>query len=342
MRVVVVNIIHAKLPIYCGQSIYKLLWPLDWREHSASRDVSLVNLFKEPELMNKKLTLVGGLVLVFNAVEPAAWAQAYPEPAASNPVATVGADLGLNSRYMFWGLTLSNRPVWQPDVYVTWNGLTAGVWGNFEFERQSSASDLTSGGDRNGNTEIDYWTEYAHKLGAADAKLGVIRWTYNKNNTGTLAPYATQQNFPGLDNGPDINSTEIYTAFTFAGVPLSPNLTLYYDVDLYRGLFGWVSVTKGVAIKDKTLNLSALTGFTFGEANLGHADIPLFAHEGLTHIDLSASMTFTAGACTITPNVHVQYNIDDVTKITSATQTDGRTVFTAGVTIAWSRGIGAK
>ena len=24
---------------------------------------------------------------------------------------TVGADLGLNSRYMFWGLTLSNRPV---------------------------------------------------------------------------------------------------------------------------------------------------------------------------------------------------------------------------------------
>ena len=292
--------------------------------------------------MNKKLTLVGGLVLVFTAIVPAAWAQTAVEAASPQPVATVGADLALNSRYMFWGLTLSNKPVWQPDVYVTWNGLTAGVWGNFEFESQSGGSDYTSGGDRNGNTEIDYWTEYAHKLGAADAKVGVIHWTYNTSNTGTLAPYATQRNFPGLNNGPDINSTEIYTAFTFTDAPLSPNLTLYYDVDLYRGLFGWVSFSKGLAIKNKTLTLGALTGFTYGEANLGHSDIPLYAHQGLTHIDLSAAMAFAAGAYTITPNFHVQFNIDDATKITSATQSDGSTVFFAGVTIAWSKGVGSK
>jgi hypothetical protein len=40
---------------------------------------------------------------------------------------TVGADLGLNSRYMFWGLTLSNRPVVQPDIYLTYAGFTGGV-----------------------------------------------------------------------------------------------------------------------------------------------------------------------------------------------------------------------
>ncbi|HEV2086577.1 MAG TPA: hypothetical protein VGR09_16000 [Gemmatimonadales bacterium] len=65
----------------------------------------------------------------------------------------------------------------------------------------------------------------------------VIRWTYSQKNTGSLSPYATQANFPELtDNGPDINSTEIYGAVTLPGVPLSPNLTLYYDADIYKGM----------------------------------------------------------------------------------------------------------
>jgi hypothetical protein len=67
----------------------------------------------------------------------------------------VGADLALNSRYMFWGLTLSNRPVIQPNVYLTYAGFTAGVWGNFEVSKDGDPSDYTSGGTRAGNTEVD-------------------------------------------------------------------------------------------------------------------------------------------------------------------------------------------
>ena len=292
--------------------------------------------------MKNKLSSVAGVILVFIAMAPTAWAQAAEEAAAAAPAVTVGADLALNSRYMFWGLTLSNKPVWQPDVWVNWNGFTAGVWGNFEFENQSSASDYTSGGDRSGNTEIDYWLEYAHALGPTSAKIGVIRWTYNEDNTGSLAPYATQQNYPGLDNGPDIDSTEIYAAVTFSEVPLSPNITLYYDADLYKGLFGWVSVSKGIDIKGKTLTLGALAGFSTGESNLGSSDIPLFVDEGFTHFDLSAAMSFAAGTLTITPNVHVQFNHDDATRITSGTESDGSTVFFGGVTIAWSHGVGSN
>ena len=292
--------------------------------------------------MENKLSSIGGVVLVSIAMAPAAWAQATEEAASAEPAVTVGADLALNSRYMFWGLTLSNKPVWQPDVWVSWNGFTGGVWGNFEFDSQSSASDYTSGGDHSGNTEIDYWLEYAHAIGPAFTKLGVILWTYDRSNTGSLSPYATQQNFPGLNNGPAIDSTEIYAAATFSDAPLSPNITLYYDIDLYKGLFGWVSVSKGVDIKGKTLTLGALAGFSFGESNLGSSDIPLFVNEGLTHIDLSAAMSFAAGNTTITPNVHVQYNIDDATRITSGTQADDDMVFTAGVTIAWSRGVGSN
>jgi len=36
---------------------------------------------------------------------------------------TVGTDVAVNSRYMFWGLTLSNRPVVQPDVWLSVAGL---------------------------------------------------------------------------------------------------------------------------------------------------------------------------------------------------------------------------
>lgn len=268
---------------------------------------------------------------------------------ASAQDATIGADLGLNSRYMFWGLTLSNKPVWQPDVYLTTHGFTFGVWGNFEFERQSanSRSDYTSGGDRSGNTEIDYWVEYAHSLGNVSSKFGVIQWTYDRSNTGSLAPYATQANFPGLQNGPDIDSTEIYAGFTWGEAPFSPNLQLFYDVDIYRGLFGMVSVTKPFEMASNTVNTTLLVGFSTGHSNLGSREIPLYAKEGLTHVDLSASLPLSWGATSITPNLHLQYNIDDVVKITGFdSQTGAFTtdnwVVTFGVTFAWSKGLGGK
>ena len=276
--------------------------------------------------------------------KPAEAAAEEPEPAV-----TVGADLALNSRYMFWGLTLSNKPVWQPDVWVSAHGFTFGVWGNFEFSKQStsSSSDYTTGGDRSGNTEVDYWLEYALPTEQVAAKLGIIRWTYNRDNTGSLSPYATQDAFPGLDNGPDIDSTEIYGAITWSNVPLSPNLTLYYDADIYQGLFGWVSVTKEFPVGSHAISTQLLVGFSQGESNTGHKDIPLYVDEGLTHVDLAASLPLTAGATSITPNLHVQYAIDDAAKVSGYDNRTGeyRTddwVVTAGVTFAWSWGLGGK
>jgi len=254
---------------------------------------------------------------------------------------TVGADVGLNSRYMFWGLTLSNRPVVQPDIYLTYAGFTAGVWGNLEVSKDGDPSDLTSGGTRSGITEVDYWLEYNRDVGPTAVKLGVIRWTYSQENTGSLSPYATQANFPQLtENGPDINSTELYGAVTLSSVPLSPNLTLYYDTDIYKGLFGWVSITHPVPIGTKSLNVGALMGFTAGETNTTSNQIPLYASEGITHFDFSAGLPLEIGALSITPNAHFQVNIDDATKFTSGTQADGRTVFTIGTTLSWSRDFG--
>ena len=279
----------------------------------------------------KRSSVVGGALLAFGFAVSPALAQV-----------TVGSDLAVNSRYMFWGLTLSNKPVVQPDVWVSVAGFTAGVWGNFEVSKQSGANDYTTGGDRSGNTEVDYWAEYNRTVGTAAVKLGVIRWTYSLKNTGSLAPYATQANFPGLKNGPDINSTEIYGAVTLSSLPLSPNFTVYYDADLYKGFFGWVSVSRSVPIGAKSITLGALVGGSTSESNTGSSDIPLFVKQGITHVDFSAAVPLAIGSLSITPNAHFQLNVDDATKVTSGTQANGKTVFTIGATASWSRVFGAK
>ncbi|MEP7226090.1 MAG: TorF family putative porin [Gemmatimonadales bacterium] len=279
----------------------------------------------------KRANVLGAALLV--------WGIVLATPVAAQ--VTVGADLGLNSRYMFWGLTLSNRPVVQPDLYLTFAGFTAGVWGNLEVSKDGDANDFTTGGSRAGLTEVDYWLEYNRAAGPTALKLGVIRWTYSQKNIGTLSPYATQANFPQLtDNGPDINSTEIYGAVTLPEVPLSPNLTLYYDADIYKGWFGWVSATQPVPVGKKSLNLGAVMGFTWGETNTTSNQIPLYVSEGITHLDFSAGLPLTVGGLSITPNAHFQINIDDATKFTSASQDNGKTVFTIGTSLAWSKDFG--
>ncbi len=279
--------------------------------------------------MMRRLSLAGGLV-----VAAALWAA----PAAAQ--ATLGFDAAVNSRYMFWGLTLSNRPVLQPDVWVSVAGFTGGVWGNVEFTKDKSASDITSGGTRSGLTEVDYWLEYGRTAGPAALKVGVIRWTYPSSNTGSLGPCVPNCGIPG--NGPDINSTEVYGAVTFSKLPLSPNVTAYYDVDLYKGLFGWVSLSHSLPVATRSVTITALMAFCEGMSNTNPNQLPLFANHGITHYDFSAAMPLTLGSVSVSPNAHFQVNVAPDTKFTSATQANGKTVFTFGATLSWSRVLGAS
>lgn len=89
-----------------------------------------------------------------------------------------------------------------------------GVWGNVEVTKDGTPGDVTSGGSRGGITEIDYWAEYNRAVGPPDLKLGVIRWTYSQKNTGSLGPLAPGDPPELTNNGPDINSTELYGALT--------------------------------------------------------------------------------------------------------------------------------
>ena len=276
--------------------------------------------------MRGRLGLMSGLVV-------ALWA------APAGAQVTVGSDVALNSRYMFWGLTLSNRPVVQPDVWLSVAGFTAGAWANVELTKDGGPSDLTSGGSRAGITEVDYWLEYGRTVATADVKVGVILWTYPKSNTGVLGPCVPDCGIP--NNGPDINSTELYGAVTFSQLPLSPNITAYYDVDLYKGLFGWVSLSHSIPVGTQSVSLGALMGVCTAMSNTGADQIPLYTKHGITHFDFSAAVPLTIGSISVNPNAHFQVNVVEDTKLTSATQANGKTVFTIGATLSWSRSLGA-
>jgi len=275
--------------------------------------------------MQGKLGLIGGVVAVL-------WA------APAGAQVTVGTDVAVNSRYMFWGLTLSNRPVVQPDVWLSVAGFTGGAWANVELTKDGGGSDLTSGGSRAGVTEVDYWLEYGRTVATADVKVGVILWSYPKSNTGVLGPCVPDCGIP--NNGPDINSTEVYGAVTFSQLPLSPNFTVYYDVDLYKGLFGWVSLSHSVPVATRSLNLGALMGVSAAMTNTSADQIPLYTKNGITHFDFSAAVPFTLGSISVNPNAHFQVNVVEDTKFTSATEANGKTVFTIGATLSWSRDLG--
>src|SRR5262245_561460 len=77
----------------------------------------------------KRANVLGAALIVASTVATAAPARAQ----------TVGADLGLYSSYVWRGLSLTNKPVMQPDVYVTFPAgkasLTVAAWANIDLRR---------------------------------------------------------------------------------------------------------------------------------------------------------------------------------------------------------------
>lgn len=245
---------------------------------------------------------------------------------------TLGWDAGLFSSYVWRGLTYTNKPVLQPDVYLTIPvgkaSITAGGWGNIDIGKYDGSSDLSeSGGSSAFNlAEFDWWGEIGVPAGPATLTLGA---------TGYIFP-----NDVGFTKSS--NTVEVYGKVGLSG-PLSPKLSAYYDVDKIKGLYVEGSVSHGFPVGPQTLTLGALAGWTGGqEVNTSKpSELANFNDNGLTHVDLSASMSFSAGALSITPSVHGVITNDQWTKYTSATNKAGFKVW-GGVSIGWSKAFGGK
>jgi hypothetical protein len=260
-------------------------------------------------------------------------------PAAAQ--ATVGADVALFSSYVWRGLSLTNKPVAQPDLYVTFPAgaasITLGGWANIDLGKYDDQNDdiSESGGSSAFNfAEFDPWAEISYTVGKATLTGGATAYIYpNKKITPLFALTS------------DFNTVELYGKVAF-DTPLSPKLAAWYDVDKVKGLYAEASVSHTLQANEKVgVTLGALAGFNAGQdANLVNgeptAEFFNFSDDGFTHLDLSAAVPFSAGPLSFSPALHVVINGDDATKVTSPANLDKGAKLWGGVTISWSKTLG--
>ena len=244
---------------------------------------------------------------------------------------TVGADLGIHSAYVWRGLTLSSKPVAQPDLWVAVpvgasGAITVGGWGNIELGKYDDADEISEGGGEGGPdlTEFDWWAEYAHSFGQAELTVGATGYVY-PNDTGITS---------------DANTLEFYARLGLAHI-LSPRISAFYDVDKIKGLYLEGTIGYDVPVSESfTVSLGALAGVSAGQGiNEDDPDESSnFAENGLTHLDLSASTAFAAGPFSISPAFHFQISNDEFTKFNKPSKPDESVKIWFGVTFSWASG----
>lgn len=256
--------------------------------------------------------------------------------AAATPVhgqATVGADMGILSSYVWRGLTLTNRPVAQPDVYLTFPAggasVTVGGWANIDLGQYDDAgSHLSeSGGLSAFNVaEIDPWAEISVPVGKVTLTGGALVYVF-PNDAGFTS---------------SSNTVELY-AKAALDAPLSPKLGVWYDVDKVNGAYLEASLAHALPLGGATsLSLAALAGFNAGQSlpgQPGSSDLASFQDDGFTHLDLSAGVPLGVGAVAVTPAVHLVVGGDEFTRTTSPGSAHDVKLW-GGATISWSRALG--
>lgn len=127
---------------------------------------------------------------------------------------TVDIDVstGLFSHYIWRGQCLSDTPVIQPSATVTFLGLSANVWANYD----------TDSGRFN---EVDYTLSGSYSIDRLTLGAGFIHYDLRH----------------GLD------SDELYCSVEYDTI-LSPKLTVYYDIDEGTGAFFVASAGHAIAL----------------------------------------------------------------------------------------------
>jgi hypothetical protein len=254
---------------------------------------------------------------------------------------TLGADLGVFSSYVWRGRSLTNKPVAEPNLHLTIPvgnaSITFGGWANVDLGKYDNLnSDISeSGGSSSFNlSEVDPYAEVSFPVGKTTLTGGVLGYIYPNDISG-----ASNGGFNS-----DANTAEIYGKAALKEVPLSPRLAIYYDVDKIKGAYLEGSISHSFPAREKvSVDLGALAGFSAGQGASDNLDESSnFFGNGLTHVDVSGGLTFTAGSISVAPALHLVINSDEATKVTSPSNLDKGAKVWFGTTLSWSKPFGAE
>ncbi len=245
----------------------------------------------------------------------------------------VGAQLDLFSAYVWRGVTYTNKPVAQPDLWISFPAgsasITAGGWANVDLGQYDDPADdfSESGGLSAFNlAEFNPYAEVGFSSGKAAFTGGIVGYVYPNDLDG--AP------IEGLDS--ESNTWEVYGTVGF-DVPLAPELSIYYDIDKVNGAYVEGGVSHSLRLGEShTLDLGGLVGVSLSQGFNDEDESFNFDDDGLTHLDFSAGVPFTAGVFSITPVLHFQVGVDDATRVHSPSSDGSDVQLWGGVSIGWS------
>lgn len=253
-----------------------------------------------------------------------------------------GTDLAVLSSYVWRGVTFTNKPVFEPALYLSIPAGNASVnlggWANIDLGAYDDLNnDLSESGGSSGFnlSEFDPYAEVSFPVGKATLTGGVLGYIYPNDES-------VPNDFRLMTN--NANTVEIYGKLGL-DTPLSPQLSVYYDVDKVKGAYIEGALSHSLAASENvSIDLGATAGFSAGQAV---PDDPLsdessnFDENGFTHLDLSVGVPVVTGAISITPVLHVVVNGDDRTKVTSPTDTKDVKLW-GGFSLSWSKALGPQ
>jgi hypothetical protein len=224
----------------------------------------------------------------------------------------IGIDVSADfyGKYIWRGQNLSDDPVFQPGIGITWGKFTAGFWGNM---------DLTNINGNSGDfSELDYSLDFSDDFPGIDwlsYSVGVIYY-----------------DFPGT-SVPD--TTEVYWGLGF-DVLSNPTITVYHDVDEADGTYvnlGFSHSFDEIAkIGNMPVGMELGAGLGWGSSKY---DRYYWGVSGSKMQDLSFSVAFPVEVIgwTVTPSLNYVTLLSGTIRDTDAYSTDSDYFF-AGVSIS--------
>lgn len=197
---------------------------------------------------------------------------------AANPAnaAELSLDVGLESAYVWRGIVLTDGPVLEPSLTLSFGAFEANAWFNVDLDDDSPYNDQVN--------EADYSLAYTAALHAVDLTLAAS--SYSFPNTGTP-------------------STQELSARVAFRTTLSPAVTVVRDVGEIQAWYVLVTASHTFKLVDSEasegLQLSA--GLGHGTREYAHGYFPDADAGGVTDLLLRLELPLRLGPGTLIPNL---------------------------------------